>query len=81
MKQLLFSVVCILAFSFCQNKTSKIPEKAAVFKLSEHYSKFKFHDLTEFKEDTFYMDERRKRYKELDSLELKQIIQEDKELT
>ncbi len=82
MKNLLIALTFILAFSFCQSKekTSKTLEKEPIFRLSEHYAKFKFHDLKEFKDDTFEYDERRKQYKELDSSEIRQIIQGNKRL-
>lgn len=80
MKQLLFSVVCILAFSFCRNKTIIIFEKDTVFKLSEHYSKFRFHDLKEFKIDSLDYEKMETRYKKLDSVDINQIVQDEKEL-
>jgi hypothetical protein len=81
MKNLLISIVFILTFSFCQSKEkmNKISEKATIFRLSEHYSKFKFHDLKEFS-DSFEFGESIKNYKQLDSLETWQILQDNKEL-
>ena len=77
MKNLLITMTFILTFSFCQSKekTSKTLEKEPVFRLSEHYSKFKFHDLKEFDIDILRPNERRKRFMELDSVEVNQIIQ------
>ncbi len=82
MKNLLIALTIILTFSFCQSKekTSKTLEKEPVFRLSEHYAKFKFHDLKEFKIDSLDYDKLEKRYKRLDSFEINQIIQGDKEL-
>jgi hypothetical protein len=71
MKSLFITLVFILAFSFCGNKKKMIqmPEEDAVFRLSEHYSKFKFHDLTEFKIDSSVAYEKiSQEYQKLDSL-------------
>lgn len=83
MKYLSILVAFILTFSFCQNKEKigKTLEKEPVFRLSEHYSKFKFHDLTEFKIDSLDYDKLKTRYKGLDSSDTNQIIQSDKELS
>jgi hypothetical protein len=85
MKYLSVSIVFTLLFSFCKNKgmnnaeyKNESAQNDSIFRLSEHYSKFKFYDLKDFKSDTFYIDERRMQYKELDSVAMGQIIQGDK---
>jgi hypothetical protein len=87
MKHLSIAIVFILVFSFCKNKTknnaefkSELIKNDSTFRLSEHYSKFKFHDLKEFKTDTFDIIERRKHFARLDSLAITQIIQGNKKL-
>jgi hypothetical protein len=87
MKHLSIAIVFILAFSFCKKKginnaefKSELIKNDNVFRLSEHYAKFRFHDLTEFEVYSWDYEEMKKRYKNLDSLEINQIIQGDKDL-
>jgi hypothetical protein len=49
MKHLATAIVFTLAFSFCKNEDRS-------FRLSDHYSKFKYHDLKTFDLDTFRFD-------------------------
>ncbi|MDZ7880905.1 MAG: hypothetical protein U5L45_24730 [Saprospiraceae bacterium] len=87
MKHLFFLIIMSGIFSFCQNNSLKndlihtqSTKRNPVFRLSEHYSKFKFHDLKEFELDTFDYIERLKRYKELDSLAFAQVFQDDENM-
>jgi hypothetical protein len=82
MKHLSIAIVFILAFSFCKNKTknnaefkSELIKNDSTFRLSEHYSKFKFHDLKEFKINQIDFDEKEKYYKKLDSLSYSKFFQ------
>jgi hypothetical protein len=85
MKHLSIAIVFILAFSFCKNKgtnntefKSELVKNDSVFRLSEHYSKFKFHDLKEFKLDAYLDDnEVKKHYQPLDSLIKNSIFKGD----
>ena len=89
MKHLLIAIVFMLAFSFCKNGATKnadfkdkLAETNSVFRLSEHYSKFRFHDLTEFKIDKFLGDEySEKQYRKLDSAIAFTIFQQDDSLS
>jgi hypothetical protein len=81
MKHLLIAIVFILAFSFCKNKTinnagfkNELAKNDSIFRLSEHYSKFKFHDLTEFNVDSLDINA----FKRIDFLAFSQIIQDEK---
>lgn len=44
--------ICIIFIFSCYSEVQKFKDEK-VFHLSEHFSKFKYHDLTEFKIDTF----------------------------
>jgi hypothetical protein len=86
MKHLLIATTFMLFFSFCQSKekTSKTLEKEPAFRLSEHYSKFKFHDLTEFKLGTYSDDNDSKagnQYQKLDSALAFKIFQQEDSLS
>ncbi len=81
MKHLSIAIVFILAFSFCKNKTknnaefkNELIKNDSIFRLSEHYSKFKFHDLKEFNVDSLDVNA----FKRVDSFAFSQIIQDEK---
>jgi hypothetical protein len=87
MKHLFFLIVFSIAFSFCQNKSNNNAElknefikSDTIFRISEHYSKFKFHDLIEFKMDTFHFDgESTKYFEQLSLVACNQIFQHTNE--
>jgi hypothetical protein len=83
MKHLFFLIVFSIAFFFCKNKSNNNAElknelikSDSIFRISEHYSKFKFHDLTEFEMDTFHFDgASTKHYTRLDSVACIKVFQ------
>jgi hypothetical protein len=81
MKHLATAIVFTLAFSFCKNRMSnntefknELAKNDSVFRLFEHYSKFKFHDLKEFNVDLLDVNA----FKRVDSLVFSQILQDEK---
>ena len=87
MKYVFFLIVFSVIFSFCQNKTNnnaefknELAKTDTFFRLSEHYSKFKFHDLRTFKLDTFqFDDETTKYFRQLDSIDCIHVFQHTNE--
>jgi hypothetical protein len=83
MKHLYFLIVFSIAFTFCTNKSNNNAElknelikSDSIFRISEHYSKFKFHDLMAFKMDTFHFDgASTKYYTRLDSVACIKVFQ------
>ena len=45
-------LICLIFILSCHSEVQQ-PKDEKIFHLSEHFSKFKYHDLTEFKIDTF----------------------------
>lgn len=73
-KSSLISIFIIFIFS-CHSEVQKLKDEK-VFHLSEYFSKFKYHDLTEFKIDTFDLTSE---LLKIDSSDLKKIGQDSME--